>query len=70
MKSKILTAVPVWNGEQFIEQTLDSIARQTLRPDRVVVLDGAKIVEIGSPEELRTGQGSFAKLFGVATLTP
>lgn len=39
MKSKILTAVPVWNGEQFIEQTLDSIARQTLRPDRVVVLD-------------------------------
>lgn len=39
MKSKILTAVPVRNGEQFIEQTLDSIARQTLRPDRVVVLD-------------------------------
>jgi glycosyltransferase involved in cell wall biosynthesis len=39
MKSKILTVVPVWNGEQFIEQTLDSIARQTLRPDRVVVLD-------------------------------
>jgi glycosyltransferase involved in cell wall biosynthesis len=39
MKSKILTAVPVCNGEQFIEQTLDSIARQTLRPDRVVVLD-------------------------------
>ena len=39
MKSKILTAVPVCNGEQFIEQTLNSIARQTLRPDRVVVLD-------------------------------
>ncbi len=39
MKSKILTAVPVWNGEQFIEQTLESIARQTLHPDRVVVLD-------------------------------
>ena len=39
MKSKILTAIPVCNGEQFIEQTLDSIARQTLRPDRVVVLD-------------------------------
>jgi glycosyltransferase involved in cell wall biosynthesis len=39
MKSKILTAVPVWNGEQFIEQALESIARQTLRPDRVVVLD-------------------------------
>jgi glycosyltransferase involved in cell wall biosynthesis len=39
MKSKILTAIPVWNGERFIEQTLESIARQTLRPDRVVVLD-------------------------------
>jgi glycosyltransferase involved in cell wall biosynthesis len=39
MKSKILTTIPVWNGEQFIEQTLESIARQTLRPDRVVVLD-------------------------------
>jgi glycosyltransferase involved in cell wall biosynthesis len=39
MKSKILTAVPVCNGEQFIEQMLESIARQTLRPDRVVVLD-------------------------------
>jgi ATP-binding cassette subfamily B protein len=38
--------------------------------DRVVVLDGAKIVEIGSPEELRLGRGSFAKLFGVETLTP
>jgi glycosyltransferase involved in cell wall biosynthesis len=39
MKSKILTAVPVCNGEEFIEQTLASVARQTLRPDRVVVLD-------------------------------
>lgn len=39
MKSKILTAIPVWNGDPFIEQTLKSIARQTLRPDRVVVLD-------------------------------
>ena len=39
MKSKILTAIPVWNGEPFIEQTLASVARQTLRPDRVVVLD-------------------------------
>ena len=36
---KILTTIPVRNGEQFIEQTLQSIARQTLRPDRVVVID-------------------------------
>jgi glycosyltransferase involved in cell wall biosynthesis len=39
MKSRLLTVIPVYNGEPFIAQTLDSIARQTLRPDRVVVLD-------------------------------
>ncbi len=39
MKSKLLTVIPVFNGEQFIAQTLESIARQTLRPDCVVVLD-------------------------------
>ncbi len=38
--------------------------------DHVIVLDGAKIAESGSPRDLRTGQGSFARLFGVATLTP
>jgi len=39
VKSKILTAIPVFNGEEFILQTLESVARQTRRPDRVVVLD-------------------------------
>ena len=39
MKSKIITAIPVCDGERFINETLDSIARQTLRPDRVVVVD-------------------------------
>jgi len=39
MKSKLLTIIPVYNGEPFLAQTLESIARQTLRPDRVVVLD-------------------------------
>jgi ATP-binding cassette, subfamily B, bacterial len=38
--------------------------------DRVIVLEGAKIAESGSPRELRSGQGSFAKLFGVPTMTP
>jgi ATP-binding cassette subfamily B protein len=38
--------------------------------DRVVVLDGARIVESGSPHELRRLPGSFAKLFGVAAVTP
>jgi ATP-binding cassette subfamily B protein len=34
--------------------------------DRVVVLDGAKIVESGTPDDLRASQGSFAKLFNTA----
>jgi glycosyltransferase involved in cell wall biosynthesis len=36
---KLLTTIPVRNGEQFIEQTLESIARQTVKPDRVIVSD-------------------------------
>jgi len=34
--------------------------------DRVVVLDGARIIESGTPNELRLLRGSFAKLFAVA----
>jgi len=37
--------------------------------DQVVVLDGARIVESGSPPELQRLQGTFAKLFGVAAAT-
>jgi glycosyltransferase involved in cell wall biosynthesis len=39
VKSRLVTTIPVFNGEQFILQTLESVARQTLPPDRVVVLD-------------------------------
>src|SRR2546422_645702 len=39
MKSNIITIIPVYNGEGFIRETLESVARQTLRPDRVIVLD-------------------------------
>ncbi len=35
----IITVIPVYNGEKFIRQTLESVARQALRPDRVIVLD-------------------------------
>lgn len=31
--------MPVRNGEEFIQQTLESLARQTRRPDRVVIFD-------------------------------
>lgn len=39
MKFNIITVIPVYNGEKFIRQTLESVAKQTLRPDRVIVLD-------------------------------
>ena len=39
MKSQLLTVIPVYNGEPFLAQTLESVARQQRRPDRVVVLD-------------------------------
>lgn len=39
MRSKIITTIPVRNGQEFILQTLKSLANQTLRPDRVIVLD-------------------------------
>jgi glycosyltransferase involved in cell wall biosynthesis len=39
MKSKLITVIPVFNGERYILQTLESVARQTVRPDRLVVLD-------------------------------
>lgn len=39
MQFNLITVIPVYNGERFIRQTLESVARQTLRPDRVIVLD-------------------------------
>jgi glycosyltransferase involved in cell wall biosynthesis len=39
MKSNIITVIPVYNGEKFIGQTLQSVAAQTRRPDRLIVLD-------------------------------
>jgi glycosyltransferase involved in cell wall biosynthesis len=39
MKHNIITVIPVYNGEKFIRETLESVARQTLQPDRVIVQD-------------------------------
>src|ERR1043165_5260573 len=39
MQYNLITVIPVYNGEKFIRQTLESVAKQTLRPDRVIVLD-------------------------------
>jgi glycosyltransferase involved in cell wall biosynthesis len=37
--SRIVTVIPVYNGHAFIGQTLASVARQTLRPERMIVID-------------------------------
>src|SRR5258708_6597443 len=39
MKSNLITVIPVYNGEKFIGATLESVAKQTLKPDRVIVQD-------------------------------
>ncbi len=39
MQPVITTVIPVYNGAEFIKRTLESLAAQTRRPDRVVVLD-------------------------------
>jgi len=40
MSPQIVTVIPVYNGEPYIIETLQSLAKQTLRPSRVIVLDG------------------------------
>ncbi len=39
MKCKLITVIPVYNGEEFIGQTLQSVATQVVRPNRLIVLD-------------------------------
>src|SRR5438105_15309298 len=39
MQATRITTIPVYNGEKFIRQTLESVARQTLPPDRLIVID-------------------------------
>jgi glycosyltransferase involved in cell wall biosynthesis len=39
VKAKLITTIPVRNGQEFILQTLQSVAAQTVRPDRVIILD-------------------------------
>jgi len=35
----LTTVIPVYNGERFLEATLESVARQDRRPDRVIIQD-------------------------------
>jgi hypothetical protein len=35
MQSNTITVIPVYNGERFLLRTLQSVAAQTVRPDRL-----------------------------------
>ena len=37
--SRLITVIPVYNGERYLEATLESVASQTCRPDRVIIQD-------------------------------
>jgi glycosyltransferase involved in cell wall biosynthesis len=45
MKPVITTTIPLRNAQQFVLQTLESIAAQTRRPERVMVLDNCSTDE-------------------------
>lgn len=38
-KSEVITVIPVYNGERYLQATLESVARQTRRPDRLLIID-------------------------------
>ena len=37
--SRLVTVIPVYNGERFLRATLNSVASQSYRPDRVIIQD-------------------------------
>jgi glycosyltransferase involved in cell wall biosynthesis len=38
-KSRVITVIPVYNGERYLRATLESVAQQTRRPDRLIIID-------------------------------
>lgn len=45
---EILTAIPTYNAARFLPETLECIANQTRRPDRVIVIDNCSTDETES----------------------
>ena len=37
--TRLVTVIPVYNGELFLKATLQSVVSQTRRPDRVIIQD-------------------------------
>lgn len=55
MAATLTTTIPIRNSAQFFRQTLDSLAAQTRKPDRVVVLDNCSTDD--SPQIAQQFQG-------------
>lgn len=56
LKAKLITTIPTCNSARFLRKTLESLAAQTLSPDRVIVLDD------GSRDETEQVVRSFTGL--------
>ncbi len=39
INEKVTVAIPVYNGEKFIQETLNSITNQTRKVDRILICD-------------------------------
>jgi glycosyltransferase involved in cell wall biosynthesis len=57
---EITTVIPVYNGERFLQSTLECLAAQTRRPDRVVVIDNQSTDN--TPELVRQFRGIRCEL--------
>ncbi len=39
MRSNITAIIPVYNGRRYLREAVESVANQTLRPDRLIIID-------------------------------
>lgn len=60
MQSNVITVIPAYNGERFLLRTLQSVANQTQKPDRLVVLDNCSTD--GTEKIVREFQGMQCEL--------
>jgi len=60
--SEILTVIPVYNGARYLRATLESLAAQTVSPDRVVVIDD--VSTDGTPELVQAFFAEHPRLRG------
>lgn len=39
MKSNICAIIPVYNGKRYLREAVESVVKQTIRPDRLIIID-------------------------------